>query len=463
MTQATQNPNSTASSAEAASWLRRWRRLFLSGGGFGLLIVALLPAIIAWTPLRNTIANHTLAMHELEASIGSASAGWLSPVFVESTELARSDGSLRLRVPQAETQYSVIDLLSSTPNLGVIRLDEPFLMVTVASPDDEREGDEPPSVAPQGQRVTLTAQINRAEVVVRTPQSPEPLIHVDNLTTTLRLEDSPLGREFVADPVMLMDRVTLTPEACRQGLQFVTPLLADSATVTGEFSLQLSDFRIPVDETDPEARNQATLIAGRLILHRVETGLRNPLLAEIADLIARLTGGQQAQLVQVFDDTVVDFEYRDGGVYHDGLAIVLPELSDELVVRTSGRVGLDEQIDLAVTVSLPREMTRSIPVIRRLTEAPLDFRLTGTLDDPQLNFPDGRDLLDELAGRLLDSNSSTQEQTVEDAIGNLLNGLTSDPDGKPDVEETTSGILNLIQTIRGEKRKDNDKRQEPQK
>jgi len=413
--------------------------------------VALLPAIIAATPLRNTIANRALATRELQASIGSASAGWLSPVFAETTELARTDGSLRLRVPQAETQFSVIDLLSASPDLGTIRLDRPFLEVTVAPPDESLD-DEPETKGTPG-RATLTAEINRAEVIVRTPQSAEPLIHVDNLTTTLRLESTPSGRQFVAEPTLLMDRVTLTPEACQQGLQFIAPLLADSASVTGEFSLDVSEFRIPVDESDPEARAKATAIAGRVTLHRVETGLRNPLLAQIADLVAQLTGGQRAQLVQVFEDTVVDFEYRDGGVYHDGLAIVLPELSRDLIIRTSGRVGLDEQLDLVVLVSLPPDLTRSIPVVRRLTEAPLEFRLTGTLDNPQLNFPEGRDLLDELASRLLDPADSSQPATVEGAIGNLINGLTAEPSGKPDVEKTTSGILNLIQTFRGEKRK----------
>jgi hypothetical protein len=438
----------------------RRRRLLFSGTGLGILILALLPAIIAATPLRNTIANRALATRELEASIGSASAGWLSPVFAESAELARTDGSLRLRVPQAETQFSVIDLLSASPDLGTIRLDRPFLDVTVAPPNESFDEGAERQRSPG--RATLTAEIHRAEVIVRTPQSTKPLIHVDNLTTTLRLESTPSGRQFVAQPTLLMDRVTLTPEACRQGLQFVAPLLADSATVTGEFSLDVSEFRFPVDAPDREARAKATAIAGRVTLHRVETGLRNPLLAQIADLVARLTGGQRAQLVQVFEDTVVDFEYRDGGVYHEGLAIVLPELSRDLVIRTSGRVGLDEQIDLAVFVSLPPDSTRSVPVVRRLTETPLEFRLTGTLDNPQLNFPEGRDLLDELAGRLLDPADGSQPATVEDAVGNLLNGLTADPKGKPDVEKTTSGILNLIQAIRGDKQKKKSPQPPPQ-
>ena len=442
--------------------LRGRKRLLLSGSGLAILVVALLPAIIAATPLRNTIANRALATSELQASIGSASAGWLSPVFAESAELARTDGSLRLQVPQAETQFSVIDLLSSSPDLGTIRFEKPLLDVTV-SPPDESLDDEPEAAGTPG-RATLTAEINQAEVIVRTPQSTAPLIHVDNLTTTLRLESTPTGRQFVAEPTLLMDRVTLTPEACQQGLQFVAPLLADSATVAGEFSLDVSEFRLPVDESDPEARAKATSIAGRVTLHRVETGLRNPLLAQIADLIARLTGGQRAQLVQVFEDTVVDFEYRDGGVYHDGLAIVLPELSNDLVIRTSGRVGLDEQIDLTVLLSLPPDLTRSIPVVRRLTAAPLEFRLTGTLDNPQLNFPEGRNLLDEIAGRLLDPADGSQPATVEGAIGNLINGLTADPKGKPDVEKTASGILNLIQTLRdGKRKKKNGNGQEPQK
>ncbi|MHC4880559.1 MAG: hypothetical protein ACYTGL_29260 [Planctomycetota bacterium] len=444
----------TSAATQAATEFRpgRWRRLFLSGSGFGILIVALLPAIIAWTPLRNTIANHTLAMHELEASIGSASAGWLSPVFLESTELTRTDGSLRLQLPEAESQFSVIDLLSSSPDLGVIRLDRPLLDVTLSPPN--KPVDDATLVSRSPGSATLSAEITRAEVIVRARRAPVPLIHVDNLTTTLRLETTPNGRQFVADPTLLMDRVTLTPEACQQGLQFVAPLLADSATVAGEFSLDLSEFRLPVDEPDPDARAKATAISGRVTLHRVETGLRNPLLAQIADLVARLTGGQRAQLVQVFEDTVVDFEYRDGGVYHEGLAIVLPELSNDLVIRTSGRVGLDEQIDLTVLISLPPDLTRSIPVVRRLTEAPLEFRLTGTLDNPQLNFPEGRNLLDELAGRLLDPADGSQPATVEGAIGNLINGLTAEPGNEPDVEKTTSGILNLIQTLRNGKRKD---------
>ena len=87
-------------------------------------------------------------------------------------------------------------------------------------------------------------------------------------------------------------------------------------------------------------------------------------------------------------------------------------------------------------------------MLGRLTAEPLEFRLTGTLDDPRIQFPEGRNLLDEVTARLLKPDETNPPTSIEGAVGNLLQGLASGKDGKPDPEKTTTGILNLIEAFR---------------
>lgn len=442
--------------AATLGWKKR--TCFITLGVLVVLValIGLLPTIVANSPLRDSLVNHALDDDDLSASTGAASFGWLSPMSLTQLGITRGNGTLKVDVDRVEVEKPLLSLLLSLPAIGTVRIDRPRTSIVLGDTllDVTSEGEAEaasPDLPSSGPGATLRAAIRDGAIIVRSANSDEPVIEVENLSVTLGLQRAGAGRELVVDPVVLFDHQTLTPQLCDHGLQLVAPVLADATSVEGEISFELEEFRIPVGQPDQSERNRLLKISGNVQLHQVRGSLKNPLLREIAEFVSRLVGAKTPDAVRVLDNTRIDFDVRNGRVYHQGLAFVLPGVSEELVIRTSGTVGVDESIDLAVVVTLPSQMTAGVPVLRRLTQAPLELRVTGTLDAPKLAFPEGRDLLDEMAKRLAPAGQPGPQKSLPGAITDLVGGLVNSKDGRVDAESTAANILDLIRAARDEK------------
>lgn len=101
--------------------LRRWLLLPV----VLILAVWLLPGLIVHTPLLNWIVAKTTTDLNGSLRIGSASAGWFSPIVVENVELRDARGQNVLTVPSARNDRSLVALLWNFPNLGRFAIERP--------------------------------------------------------------------------------------------------------------------------------------------------------------------------------------------------------------------------------------------------------------------------------------------------------------------------------------------------
>src|SRR5690349_10145362 len=104
---------------------RRRRRLLRLVGGLALLLVVLVlaaPSIVAHTGLRDRTINTILASPSVTASSESASYGWFSPLSVHGLELISPNKHVDIRVEDMTAERSPLQLLSSAPDLGTIRV-----------------------------------------------------------------------------------------------------------------------------------------------------------------------------------------------------------------------------------------------------------------------------------------------------------------------------------------------------
>ena len=444
--------------AEKRSWKKR---VGVVAFVVGVVLVALaicLPSIVAKSPLRNAMLTRAVDDPDVVVSASAASFGWFSPVSLNEMKFARDDQSLTIDVGRVETERSLVGLLVSLPTVGTIKTDRPrigLVLRDLAKTEAPRANTEsrPGGPASTHVRPTLTAVVQNGALAVRTAPSDEPVIDLKNLSLVLRVQQAGSGQELVIDPVVLLDRQTLTPALCAHGLQLVAPVLADATSVEGNVSLDLREFRIPLDQPDRSKREKQLTISGSLQLHEVRAALKSPLLVQIADVVSAVVGKSAPSSIRVLDNSRVDFDVRDGRAYHQGLAFVIPQVSEELVIRTSGTVGVDESLDIDIVADFPAQMAANIPVIRRLTQAPLRLHVAGTLDHPKLSLAHGHDVLDELADRIRPSEEPRQEKTFSGAISDLVEGLTPKDDHDVNLESTASDILELIRSARGEKKR----------
>jgi hypothetical protein len=424
------------------------------------LLVLALPTIVATAGLQNVLLNRATAEKGVSARAGSASLGWFTPVTLRHMKVERDDRTLTVDTPSFSTERSLLDLLLGLPDVGTITLDRPSVVLRpngeTSEGADEDADNGSKAVPPQ-----VTVVIRDGAVAIQLPSEAEPIVAVDDISFVARTERSNDVSLLVVEPVKLIDRRRLTPELCARGLQFVAPFLSEATTVSGELTVAVKEFQLPIGDVTDEDRARLTKFSGQIVLHEVETGIRNPVLAQIVSVIATLSGGRFAS-VRVADETQVDFRVENGQVYHEGLVLVIPELSEGLSIQTSGWVDFDENIDIRILLNLAGLATPRSELLTSLTQAPLEFRMTGTLKDPKIRLPEGRSMLDEFAGRLTGGESGTAaggKSNLTGAISDLIGGLAGDSEDKPDAKKTARGIFDLIQAIKGDSHADRPKKQ----
>ncbi len=105
-----------------------------------LLVAAvfLAPTIIARTSLRNSLLSSAL---ELDGSIslGALSLGWFSSIVVDDLELRDREDRVLVEVAQIRTDKSLLGLLFSAGDIGVVYLDQPKLHVICHEQDTNLE------------------------------------------------------------------------------------------------------------------------------------------------------------------------------------------------------------------------------------------------------------------------------------------------------------------------------------
>lgn len=430
------------------------RLVVLLGGAFLLVIIGL-PTIVATTGLHSSILDRVAEGRELSVTAESATLAWFAPVTLRSTDVKRDDESWQVSAESFSTEKTLLQFLLSPAEIGTVNLDRPTVIVKPIKRDESDDNTDRPkskTVYPE-----LRTVVRDGTVEVRGSVGTEPVISVDGISFVGRTEVENETSLLIVEPVELFDRRELTPELCDQGLQLIAPLLSDAATVTGRLSIELDDFQIPIGTVTQEERVELTKISGRMSLHQVETGLKNPLLAEIASVLAAVSGGRFAT-VRASEETEVRFQVEDGRVHHEGLTLLIPELASDLTIRTSGWVDLEENIDVQILVGISGLASSRIEVLSSLMQAPLEIRMTGTLRHPKISLPAGRNMLDQLAGRLggltgLDvGTSSNKDANLPGAISDLVGGLVGDGKGNPDAKKTARGIFDLIDTFRDDKK-----------
>ena len=197
------------------------------------------------------------------------------------------------------------------------------------------------------------------------------------------------------DPPARLTDVRLTPEMCRGWIQYAIPLLADAASAEGELSVDAERFDWPI------GRASTADMEGKLEIRHARVGPSEPMRQMLAvfDTVAKLQGRggvdpRRQTWLEVPRQTVA-WKVQRGRVYHDPFKMKIGEL--ELTSR--GSVGLDETLDVVLSVRIPDQWLDGRPLLASLRGQTLVFPMQGTLDRPRISS----DALKVIRDRLLES------------------------------------------------------------
>ena len=121
-----------------------------------------------------------------------------------------------------------------------------------------------------GLEPTFTAIVKDAALTVRLTGQDEPVIDVDDINMTIRVERAEEGRVLTLDPVVIFDHRKLSPKLASNLLHLFDPTMSDIPEINGEFSLSLDKLHIPIGVPRDEAVKRMEL-EGKLVLHDVST------------------------------------------------------------------------------------------------------------------------------------------------------------------------------------------------
>lgn len=211
-----------------------------------------------------------------------------------------------------------------------------------------------------------------------------------------------------------VENVKLTPELCREWLGYVTPMMADAADVNGQLSMRVERFFWDVNVP------QNSDVSGQLTIHQAQATPGSSLapLLQVVDLLRNRdqTSGLSSKSLTLPEQTV-PVQVRQGFVIHEGLIMDLSGYQ----LKSSGAVGLNEQIQ--ITLDVPLDKATSGSRVRTIK-----VPLRGTLKSPQ---PDVSSLLQNLGTQQLQEKlgvdklekklSDEVDQTLNKGLNKLLN------------------------------------------
>jgi hypothetical protein len=222
-----------------------------------------------------------------------------------------------------------------------------------------------------------------------------------------RLKAAPRVLLTSASPSVVFDRgplvenVRISPEMCSLWLKFVAPLLAEATRAEGKFSVSLEGADIPVSAP------MRSSIAGNLAIHTAQIG-PGPLAQQYVTMYQQLrsmlqpagtAAASEAEAnrgLLVMPKQDVQFEVREGAVYHRGLQLTI----GNTVITTEGSVGIQSQeLNLVTSVPLQESWFKNQATLAAaLKGKSLTIPVRGTLSQPRLDLKSINDLTKQLAG-----------------------------------------------------------------
>lgn len=225
---------------------------------------------------------------------------------------------------------------------------------------------------------------------------------------------------IVQSPEKVIDNVAITQQMCQGWLKYVAPLLADVTSVNGNLSLQIDEAAIvPTDW-------KRQTVKGQLLVHGANVG-PGPLADQLLMLVNQVRtlrkgagaadgGGQPSSWLQL-PEQKINFDVQDGRVAHRNMQIQ----AGDVVINTSGSVGIDGQLELVAAVPILKEWLDKTPALQSLAGQQIQIPVRGTIQRPQMDMSSFASIGQQLATSAL---QGVAQKQIDRGLNKLLGPLS---------------------------------------
>ncbi|MCA9075756.1 MAG: hypothetical protein KDA93_12030 [Planctomycetaceae bacterium] len=196
---------------------------------------------------------------------------------------------------------------------------------------------------------------------------------------------------------LVLENIELSPEMCHLWLKYLSPPLAEATRAQGRFSIALSDTNLPLKDM------ASSEFQGVLTVHSAEVK-PGPFVEEIVELVSGIEGmvSGRRNVSTVAGDVWISmpeqeiaFHMTGGRIHHASIEFH----AGPVTIRSTGSVGIDESLDLMISVTLPDEWLRG-PILSDLFSGEvIRIPVVGTFDRPQFDRRGLKDFGKRIAAR----------------------------------------------------------------
>jgi hypothetical protein len=408
----------------------------LSLGGF------FFPFLVLGSSLRDGSLKDAVGQSGWSVQSGSATGGWFQPVTFFDVRVADSEGRLEGQVPELQTNCSLMEIFGGGPERRRVTLVRPSIDVRVS------EDGEWPSCSSGHSGKATDFLVEQGSIRITSPLRPIPIVDVGGFNMSGSIEPDESGNSWlVIEPMQVFDHEPVSDSHCEQNLALIAPVLAQSAEVSGSASVWLDRIRIPLDGR----QSSPFPLKGRAEFHSLEAKLRSGWARQLSALGGAFSGIEIPDQVSMLEKSTIDFEVTEKGVHHKGTAFLLPEVSPEFKVVSSGTVFLDETLELELSLELPIPSDNERPVLqflRKVSSSPILLAVKGTVSSPIVGLPEGVDFLGEISRRVTPAQYTAEPSGVPTAISDLIQEVVKPGSDSQEKKKSMAGsILNLIRAV----------------
>ncbi len=231
-----------------------------------------------------------------------------------------------------------------------------------------------------------------------------------SLTTQFATRLDPPPALWRVSPGPLVTNVEVTPQISTRMLKYIAPVLADATRSQGVFSLKLDAAGGPIEPLRQmsvrgqlDARN-VLVTPGPTTAQLVGLAKQVEALVKNNDPTALLGRPASETTLLSIGQRTINFKVENGRVHHDGLEFQVGGVT----IQSAGSVGLDETLDIVLTVPIQDAWVAGRPLMGSLQGKSIQIPVRGTLGRPS---PDSRAL------------ENLLKQAAPGAVGGLLQKL----------------------------------------
>lgn len=436
-----------------------WRRAKVTASVLLAMVFsgfAITPTVVMNSAYRDQVLNNALQKKGLTATTESGSGSWLTAMQLTGVHITDDTGAVDVHIKSITTDRSLLSLMMKPSNLGLVTLDQPKIRLALdeegqlpASFRNASANDEIPEEA-LSQKVgpDIAFDVRDAAIALTVPWRDVPIVEVKELGITGKVALNDTGERWLdLDAVQVFDHEALSDLHTQQNLALIAPILSKTTQLNGEVSLRIDPIHHQLNAEEKTPIN----LTGHAILHSVRANLTQDWAKQLNQMVGRNGSQGTTSVLEVVRDSRVDFAVVEEGIYHEGLAFVLPQTLGQTQIASSGIVGFDESVDLDFRVQLPNPGFGGafVSSLSRMLSGPLVMKVTGTISEPTLSPPPGFGIADQLSENIQPGSSAVPappiQNTVMDLIGTASRG-SADPAG-----DIAGGLLNIIRAARDAK------------